>query len=387
MEFKKILSKVHDKVTHTSSPHTRRRSIGDKRFNTLNRWRDKWNDRPRFFTNKHTSSSSPPIISKRPHSIQNHQPIIDHYEPQIRRRPVTFIQQQQQHQQHRLSVPHVVDHLRATCYTPTTCTFSSTEYDDEDDDHFDAGSFYNIPPPNLPLHPVAWYNNPLGKNLSSQHSTFIPCSQTTKSSSSISSSSSSIIGLLSIKEDTYSSDETLQHPGSLMNDDDHDDAENEDHDDDEDDYHNNAEDDDHDDHDDSAALSSLSDYQDQTHYHLAVMNVDNVMKTMREHQLELQMAQIKMENQRLQQQMDDMASGTWTSTNQLLQENDRLERHIQHLQRQQHWLHSKRESYRFDEQEALRHTRAQLGLVEFLEGEPDVKAALTRFKKLLASSC
>ncbi|ORX59765.1 hypothetical protein DM01DRAFT_305530 [Hesseltinella vesiculosa] len=40
-----------------------------------------------------------------------------------------------------------------------------------------------------------------------------------------------------------------------------------------------------------------------------------------------------------------------------------------------------------EEQHILRHTRAQLGLIEFLEGEADIRAALSRFKQLLLSTC
>jgi DNA repair exonuclease SbcCD ATPase subunit len=118
------------------------------------------------------------------------------------------------------------------------------------------------------------------------------------------------------------------------------------------------------------------------------------MMAMREQQLELQMEKLRMKNQQLEQQMEDVVSGTWTSTTQLIEENDRLESQIRQLQRQLQRrmkqpppINGSGESYLQDEQEALRHTRAQLGLVEYLEGEPDVMAALNRFKTLLTSSC
>ncbi|KAI9299893.1 hypothetical protein BJ944DRAFT_244726 [Cunninghamella echinulata] len=114
------------------------------------------------------------------------------------------------------------------------------------------------------------------------------------------------------------------------------------------------------------------------HKELVIMNVNNMKMMMREHQLELELAKMKIENQHLQQQMDDIANGTWTSTTQLLEENERLEREIDQLKRSA--------MLEKNEEEALRHTRAQLGLIEYLEGEPDLLDALKRFKQLLISS-
>lgn len=125
------------------------------------------------------------------------------------------------------------------------------------------------------------------------------------------------------------------------------------------------------------------------HHQLVTLHVSNIMMEMREHQLERQMVKTRMENQRLGQQMTAMTDGT-LATRLLEEENERLEKQIQQLQQQQRLIRSNLttgDSCWRDEQEALRHTRAQLGLVEYLEGEPDIMAALNRFKKLLASSC
>ncbi|CAO3631952.1 unnamed protein product [Cunninghamella echinulata] len=130
----------------------------------------------------------------------------------------------------------------------------------------------------------------------------------------------------------------------------------------------------------SSSSSSTSTSSSSNHHHkeLVIMNVNNMKMMMREHQLELELAKMKIENQHLQQQMDDIANGTWTSTTQLLEENERLEREIDQLKRNT--------MLEKNEEEALRHTRAQLGLIEYLEGEPDLLDALKRFKQLLISS-
>ncbi|CAO3591057.1 unnamed protein product [Absidia cylindrospora] len=66
MEFKKLLNKVHDKVSHTNLPvsaptptPTRQQSFKDKKQATLTRWRDKWGEvpRPRFFSNNNNNTT------------------------------------------------------------------------------------------------------------------------------------------------------------------------------------------------------------------------------------------------------------------------------------------------------------------------------------------
>ncbi|ORZ23297.1 hypothetical protein BCR42DRAFT_487291 [Absidia repens] len=448
MEFKKLLNKVHDKVSHTSLPvnsptptPTRRRSFKDKKQATLTRLRDKWGDvpRPRFFSinnntntskdtdfrNSHVFPSSsyasspqplpqiPTITLSSPTLLQRSKSTIAprppppaltptssksspnyHFRPRQKQRPISYTPRQTQ----RLSVPHVVDHLRS----PYHSTIATIHNDDSDNvnskEENDAGSFYDIPIMHSPSpsRQVTWYI-PTRKtslddttNSSLENDSVTSMMSTNPKSSMSSSSSSSIIALtpkdgsnrptegqyfpLSRQDSAFLGNEIIQPHKESSHD---------------------TDDDDDDDDDDRSIITTDATAtchdNDYPAHQLATLNVSNTMMMMREHQLELQVTRLRIENQRLQQQMDDMISGTWSSTTQLLAENDRLELQIQQLQKQQRLVRSsitgKGELLWRDEQEALRHTRAQLGLVEYLEGEPDVMAALNRFKKLLTTSC
>ncbi|KAI8336803.1 hypothetical protein BC941DRAFT_428106 [Chlamydoabsidia padenii] len=391
MEFKKLFTKVHDKVSNTDSfsPSPKQlRPIKDRKTNhhtPLTKWRGKWGDvsRPRFFSNNHSKKNNDTIMSNkelpsppallqlpceptitlsrspiqrpRPHStIDTNSSIstLDQQQPTSYTPAPVRSKQYQQQQYKRLSVPYVVDHLRSPY---DTTTYSSDDYDD-------AGSFYNIPVFNLPpKRRVTWYVPKLMDDDTTDYS----MEQDSLTSASTSISSSSLDGMtiktglsllvdvkgnLPINETSQQDNGKREKKNMLI----------------------------------IVSHPSLS--ENSTHYDLVVLNVSNTMMTMREHQLELQMTKTRIENQRLGQQIDDMIKGTSTTQQQLVEENDRLENQIQQLLQQQHMIRSSLtsdDSCWRDEQEALRHTRAQLGLVEYLEGEPDVMAALNRFKKLL----
>ncbi|SAL95844.1 hypothetical protein [Absidia glauca] len=419
MEFKKLLNKVHDKVSHTSTPTTptpnsapiRRRSFKDKKQATMSRWRDRWGDvsRPRFFNSSNSNNkrnnnrddvfgpplptsaaalASPPTCSFQVPTITVSSPTLlkrsqsttsphralpkSHYFVHQKQRPISYSPSplSPQKKLQRLSLPHVA---RSPCLSPNDSTFS---FGDDDDyrngdiinEEEDAGSFYNLPVLGAPPRQVTWYvpqtdvdsrfDSPSldQDSIKSISTTFMKSSLSSSSSCSSTTSSSTtslaIDGALSKSYPTMYRHVTPQLRGL-------------------DSAFLAQEEKLKQDTDNNPFLSPTNTIQVETlpHYQLATLNVTNTMMAMREHQLELRMTKTRIENQRLQQQMDDMISGTWTSTNHLLAENDRLEFQIQHLQKQQRLVRS---SITNSEQVYLRKNAV----------EADV---LDRFKKLLAS--
>ncbi|SAM02310.1 hypothetical protein [Absidia glauca] len=384
MEFKRLFNRVHDKVSNTDSwssssttqhHHERQRPLKGRIVGTtpLSKWRGKWGDvsRSRLFSSSSSNKSNDsgplqdpcePTITitrttprPRPHSTiiaGSSEAIFDQQQP-ISYTPAPVRLTHEQHhqiQRKRLSVPYVVDHLRSPYDTPCSSHPSDT--------YNDAGSFYNIPIDSLPppKRRVTWY---IPQRQQMEHNDSMDDDTTDSSlgqdstiSTSTSLSSTSLTGLASSKEDPPALDPIFISETSHKGSNDH--------------LQDNA-----------------------VHHQLVTLHVSNTMMEMREYQLERQMVKTRMENQRLGQQMAAMTDGT-LATQLLEEENERLEKQIQQLQQQQRLIRSNLttgDSCWRDEQEALRHTRAQLGLVEYLEGEPDIMAALNRFKKLLASSC
>ncbi|KAI8340495.1 hypothetical protein BC941DRAFT_450004 [Chlamydoabsidia padenii] len=415
MEFKKLLNKVHDKVSQNTlsttptlgnSAPVRRRSFKDKKHATLSRWRDKWGDvsRPRFFSNNNNKNSnnktnrndafcpplptsvaalasppptvpiitvSSPTLLKRSQSTIGPRPAPKtNYFVHKKQRPISYTPTLQNHQ--RLTATHGIGQL------PTTYEYTSSGDNSDDDEN--AGSLYNHPILGVTPRQVSWYipqhTDSLDDSIDLDHEsiTSIPStimkSSSSYSTSSSSSSSSSAINLLLPKNTVYSTmdrhvtpqfrghDSAFQDNGTFKQ------------------LNKESKSDDA-----SLLIPTTPQQETRGHYQLVTLNVAHTMMVMREHQLELQMAKTRIENQRLQQQMEDMISGTWTSTTQLLVENDRLELQIQQLQQRQHFVRSS-----INYNDPSRQTNHQQGLINYLDSKPDMVSALDQLKrKLLAS--
>lgn len=121
------------------------------------------------------------------------------------------------------------------------------------------------------------------------------------------------------------------------------------------------------------------------HAQLVMLHVENTMQLMHEEHLTRQLDRAQQDTRQLRQRIDEL---TRTASLHLVEENRQLHRQV--LQLQQHLPTTQPSSSSpslHQDQQVLRHTRAQLGLIEFLEGEPDIRAALERFKQLLMASC
>lgn len=230
MEFKRLLNRVHDKVSTTDSwsfssttqlQHERPRPMKEKMANNtpLSKWRGKWGDvsRSRFFSSSSSSKSNdsgplqvpcePTITitrSTRPHStiiagaseavfLQQEQQPISHNPAPVR----STYEQHRQQQRKRLSVPDVVDHLRS----PYDNSCSSLNH--PSNDYHDAGSFYDIPIDSLPptKRRVTWYIPQRQHNdYMDDDTTDSSLGQDSTISTSTSLSSASLSGLESSKE-------------------------------------------------------------------------------------------------------------------------------------------------------------------------------------------
>ncbi|CAO3639404.1 unnamed protein product [Cunninghamella blakesleeana] len=366
MEIKRILSKLQSNKKH---PHQEKDKNKKKR---LSKWRDKWNQ-SKMFTHQQQDTSfeqqdnHPYSIQKRHHSIHDLHPSTSFsslHEHQSHKRkeeigksiqrpfsciPSTMTTHPHPKERLLLSVPHVIDELRAT--SPSTSSILPR--------HSTSSSIYTS---------------------SSSYYSRIDILNPSSTSSSLHQPQHDHekVSFFLLKEDQVKDEKKEKNEIQSI-----DEQSNEDH------FTTSTTLHQHD--------SKYDIYQNDKNHHkeLVQMNVTNTMMMMREHQLELALTKMKIENQQLQQQMDDIANGTWTSTTQLLEENERLEREIEQLKRNHpsfvvpHVHKDDRISSLYqlnEEEETLRHTRAQLGLIEYLEGEPDILDALKRFKTLLISS-
>ncbi|KAI8064748.1 hypothetical protein BC940DRAFT_356809 [Gongronella butleri] len=353
MEFKRLFSRVHDKM---ASPEHPPQEQGDKE-RRFARWR-KWDAVHLFHAPNKAGAALPqsPPPSPTPHDLSplsHPTSCMPYTATRSRHRQVASLRPRLQsaappppplplHRvqprrpasctpcvpssplpafaHHRLSVPHVVDHLRSIPDSPSS-TVSSFENDHDD---------Y---PPLDELRPINWHQLP--------HSSLTSVSQdTTRASSSPPPRSS-------MTKFTPSPPSYPLSPSSST----------------------------------SARFRSAP----PMHAQLVMLHVENTMQRMHEQHLTRQLDRAQQDTRQLRQRIDEL---TRTASLHLVEENRQLHRQV--LQLQQHLPTTQPSSSSpslHQDQQVLRHTRAQLGLIEFLEGEPDIRAALERFKQLLMASC